>query len=462
MINLHETTYIREIEELDFCGYTWQKVSFDKYKPPYPIEPTEGEHDFRTCEGCMTAQHDNKKKLETQFNGTDKKLPFPLCCEWHKNLSKLKEFDRSHFANAAEITAQKITYVSVHITNRLKDAENGKTDLETALKDITDYIDYALESFGKMPTGCGEPLFRNYFLNRIIHPLKGLKKSEPRNHILSFLHKKQNPSPVAKDSPDLGELLKAYDKWMNFFPLELSLFADFKKEVKVTFPFLDGEPETNKYTGVTKGKLLTKKKFIKFLQVLTKRLIDTVKLYELALSGTIKNYKIFKSEFSDANLKAQNAAIIKDFEKGEAVYTETLIKWLQAQENYIINNKKRFKKMSKTTNDNTQTRTAAEIVKSFNAIDENGYKYTFQTDKDFKKFTSLLTDFFISDKYALPTRKIKLKLRTKTRTALKIFEIYKEHTEQPLQSNTAFFDVVRTLKPFSKQTNQQIYKLMTG
>ena len=82
------------------------------YALPYPIQPTIGEHDYHHCETCQ-ANHKQiigllKKKVKN----------FPNCCNSHKRLLTLKEFNRSDFKDADKQCADKVIFTYQHILNK--------------------------------------------------------------------------------------------------------------------------------------------------------------------------------------------------------------------------------------------------------------------------------------------------------------------------------------------------------
>ena len=158
MADRHTTLYINDISPVNFCGKTiaWQMNTDGAYEKPFETKPTTGEHDYKTCNGCQSVLKELIKRLTDKFEGNGQKKAFPLCCKGHAALNDLKEFDRASFVGIPEMVAKKILYTNQHIINY--------QDKENYYKEITDYIDYTVESFGQMPTKCGEPLFlSDYF-----------------------------------------------------------------------------------------------------------------------------------------------------------------------------------------------------------------------------------------------------------------------------------------------------------
>ena len=154
----HIKSYVKGIEVIPFCGTNIIKVNTTgNFEKPFEIEPIEGEHDFNTCKGCQTSIKEITKNLKKRFDGYEGKQGFPFCCTPHSNLIKLKEFDRASFEKVPEMVAKKIIYTNQQITN--------KYGSESWYKDVTDYIEWAIMSFGQMPENCGTPLYVDEYLN---------------------------------------------------------------------------------------------------------------------------------------------------------------------------------------------------------------------------------------------------------------------------------------------------------
>jgi hypothetical protein len=248
MIKRKTTFYVNKITPMEFCGrqVIWEMDLEGTFELPFEIEPTEGEHDFNKCENCQQYLKDLREAFTIKYEGNDKNLAFPLCCQHHSHLAKLKDFDRAAFHNVPEMVSRKIVYTKQHILNN-HNSENW-------YKIITDYIEWAVESFGKMPKDCGEPLYlSNYFLNVTALIEKNIEMPvEKKRKIIEFINAFQTPSKNIKT--DLNILLTTYQKWLAIFPFELNTyFGKLKHYFENQLPILNGEPEVNIYSGIAKG-----------------------------------------------------------------------------------------------------------------------------------------------------------------------------------------------------------------
>lgn len=331
MINRHTTFFVKGLKPIEFCGkpVMWQMDTNGAFEKPFETQPTEGEHDFTTCEGCQKTLKELIKRLTEKFEGNHKDgaKPFPFCCTHHSELTKLKEFNRADFVGVPEMVARKIIYTNSHIKNNHQS--------ETYYKDITDYIDYTVESFGQMP-GNAEPLYLSdyfFYITDLLERNTEVEKGR-KNRLLEFLEAYQTP-PTKNKNTDLNILLGTYQKWFKVFPFEISFFANLKPHFEKQLPILNGKPETNKYTGIAKAKMHTKGSLIDALLNLTKNLLDKVNVPELRKQGAITDIQANQLEFAEAELNTKTAEITKRYSKGELKYVKALKKWLQLHKDYF-------------------------------------------------------------------------------------------------------------------------------
>lgn len=323
-----------KLTTLNYCGNNLGSIVTPEQGfliEPIKTLPTKGEHDYKTCSRCQNTHNELIKILTARFNGTHTKggKPFPLCCEGHSNLMKIKELDKALFIPIPELTANKIIYTNQHITNNHQK--------ENYYDDITDYIEYTIQSFGQMPKGCGTPLFLDQYYFYLGYLLKQNTKISTvrKNKVLDFLEAYQTPTNKNKTT-DLNILISTYEKWLKVFPFDISFFSSLKDQFQNEIPILNGKPKLNKYTGLTSAKLHTKNSLIEYLQQLTKSLLKEVNVSELRKNGLVTDYQAKQLEFSDAELKTKVDEITKLFSKGELKYVKVLKKWLSFHKKYFM------------------------------------------------------------------------------------------------------------------------------
>lgn len=109
-----------------------------------------------------------------------------------------------------------------------------------------------------------------------------------------------------------------------------------------------------------------------------------------------------------------------------------------------------------------ESRTKKVISKIITNIDKQGWQYAFVSELDYNSFTDLLTNFFEYNPYTLPETIITLKRTCKTKVAKALGEIHKElSNENKLSTDTKYFELIRVLSHFNKETEENLYKALT-
>lgn len=330
MAKRHTTIDILSLKAVNFCGKTigWEaEASF--YEVPFEIEPTTGEeHDYKNCEKCSLNLATFTKNLQERFEGSLEAPGFPLCCSYHANLAKVSEFNRSDFVEVPKLTASKVIFANQHVINNIKS--------DTWYKDITDYLDWVIESFGQMPANCGEPLFLGAFYHWIADMLNRNDDLpiDRKKSILEFLSKRK----IGKDKPDAdwNILVNTYEKWLNAFPFELSsYFGNLRERFAASIPILNGNPEVNPYSGKVAGKIHTQSSLVQLLISLTKELLNAVDARSLVEQGIISDVYKHRFELESESLRIATGRLTKSFSKGELKYIKVLKKWLNLHKEYF-------------------------------------------------------------------------------------------------------------------------------
>jgi len=331
MINRHTTFFVNEIKPVEFCGKTvmWQMDLNGAFELPFEIEPTTGEHNYTTCEGCQKILTELTRRLTVKFEGNQQKKGFPFCCSYHSNLVKVKEFNRALFANVPVMVAKKIIYTNQHIIN------NHST--ENWYKGITDYIEWTVESFGQMPNDCGERLYLSDYFFYVTDLLKRNEemKAETKARLLEFLNTYQTPNENPKT--DLNVLLSTYQKWFKEFPFELnSYFGNLKQHFEKQLPILNGKPETNIYSGMAKVKMHTKSSLIEALINLTNSLLTQINGVTLYEKGLITDANKIKLELVINSRKLKLKQGYKNSSPNEEQrYRKILKEWFNDEKKFI-------------------------------------------------------------------------------------------------------------------------------
>ncbi|MEM0476765.1 MAG: hypothetical protein QW367_04020 [Candidatus Aenigmatarchaeota archaeon] len=116
----------------------------------------------------------------------------------------------------------------------------------------------------------------------------------------------------------------------------------------------------------------------------------------------------------------------------------------------------------KKYSDTPENKTKKTILEYFDNIDKKGWQYAFVSEQDYNLFTDLLTNFFDDKPYSLPQKTIQLKRDCKTKVAEVLGELHKELRKvKKLRPDTKYFQLIRVLSPFEKETEQDLYKALT-
>lgn len=202
---------------------------------------------------------------------------FPNCCDQHKAMVSKWWYNKANYSGIAEKIVKQLSYTEHHISERI--------NIDDWYKDITDYIEYNVSSFGHPAIGL------HLYLGNVQHYIKNTNCEIPkikRQVLIEFIETYYN-SPIDIDKTnktDLNVLYSTYQKWFKVFPFEISFFSTLKPHFEKQLPILNGKPETNKYTGIAKAKMHTKGSLIDVLLNLTNNLItqiNTTTLYEKGL-----------------------------------------------------------------------------------------------------------------------------------------------------------------------------------
>ena len=320
---------IDNITEFEYFGSKIIKLETKGFfQLPFEIDPTKGKHDYNSCEECQKSITTITNALTGKFNGNKEKNEFPLCCSAHPNLLKLEGFKRELFAQVPAMVARKVVYTKQHITNNI--------DLGNWHKSITDYLEWVIESFGQMPSDCGERLFLSDYYHYISEALKEVKDidSNKKDALLKFIAVYQEPNNNSKS--DFITLVNTYQTWIKEFPFELNnYFGNQKKEFINHLPIIDGELEINMFSGKAKVKMHTQSSLIMVLVNLTKQLLNTIDAKHLIEKGLIADYNKHQFELYTKSLQTATSIITQNFSVGELEYVEAINKWLELHKNYF-------------------------------------------------------------------------------------------------------------------------------
>ena len=342
--------------------------------PPYSIEETKGEHDWKHCQTCKENHDYIKTNLEQRLKS------FPSCCKSHQNLLDIQNFDIKAYSKCDEMCADKVIYSYQHILNN-QDKADWKEDIE-------DYLSYAIRSFGCFPPKCGEPLFLNdyfFYLKNLIE--KGNIKENVKDFLIAFLNKFSSPSKDDRD-PFVWKL-KIYDKWLSIFPFEMKAFKGLKETFEGKTPIIIKTTHINRYSGAISVTFVSDIELAKQLLDISEKLLSKIDLSELKDAPILqKHLQYFTTKIYKNGLKNLTDSI-----KGKQFKFEKFIdEWLKIQKEYvssIVNT------ISITQISDSETDSYHEAIKRIMDFknyleDKDGYAILHAIPKVSEKFIQLL------------------------------------------------------------------------
>lgn len=313
--------FMDEMKTHTYCNKKWVELRGSTFELPSETMETSGAHDYKICSKCI----DNHKRIYEGAKVSFEKFPF--CCDEHTKLSTKKWFDKKAFGDVPLQYANKIIFTTQHIKNFIEN--------EDWYKEITDYIDYTVLSFGQMPKDCGEPFFVSSYLKDVREYLKNRKKDNAgkTTRIIDYINSYFNPEENRKI--ELNVLLSIYQTWLNIFPFEISYFKDLRQKFERDIPLLAAKPEYNKYAGLSKVKMQTKSGLIKVLVSKTKELLGKIDASELLRKNAINDTKVHTYELISESHRIKQLSLLGDYSIGEKEYIELVQNWLSNEKNFF-------------------------------------------------------------------------------------------------------------------------------
>ena len=248
---------------------------------------------------------------------------FPNCCDQHKAMVSKWWYNKANYSGIAEKIVKQLSYTEHHISERI--------NIDDWYKDITDYIEYNVSSFGHPAIGL------HLYLANVQRYIKITNSEIPeikRQRLIEFIETYYNSPKTPKT--DFNILLGTYQKWLKVFPFEISFFANLKPHFEKQLPILNGKPETNKYTGIAKAKMHTKGSLIDVLLNLTNNLltqINTTTLYEKGLLTEPQKIKL-ELVLNERKMKLKQGYVNSSKDE-EQRYRKILKEWFADEKRFI-------------------------------------------------------------------------------------------------------------------------------
>lgn len=326
-MNRNQHFFVNNIKTIKACDSEMICFEGSAFEKQFEIKYfKEEKHNLDTCEGCRNAYKTILQQMEVYYN------TFPLCCEFHRKLIKEPWFNKRDFKDLPKMVADKVLFTHHHIINKL-DTDNWKEEL-------TNYIEYAIASFGQIPNGYGEPIALSKYLKYLIELQEGFKLEDENRkyrdrqlYIINFIKNYSKPSNDVKT--DLNLLLSIYNKWYKIFPFEIPLFANLKNHFSKKLPLVSEKPKVNPYLGTAKVKLLTQDRLFEHLMSITSQILATIDTTQLLEEEYITDSTKYQFDIKKKTHKLNQELLLKEFTKGEKRYIKTIKKWLDNEKNFL-------------------------------------------------------------------------------------------------------------------------------
>ncbi|MCG2419988.1 hypothetical protein K8089_13240 [Aequorivita sp. F47161] len=425
------------------------------YEVPFATEPTKGEHSLESCENCRK----HRLTLIDEINEIVK--DFPNCCDNHKNLNNKGYFNITDFNGIAEMIADKVLYSYHHIINNL--------DSEDWYSDIIAYLNYSIESFGKMPSDCGEPFQLSTFYSALMRLLKNIEK-EIKSDKITIVEVRTRMNKVIKlidienepleevNRTDFNLLLTKYDEWFKAFPFDLPYFRNLKPKFKRVIPLQTGRTRYNKYLGTTENEKHTNESLTVYLLQITQNIISNINGATLYEKGLLSNTDKIDIDLLVQHRKLQALELSKMPNSKSEDYIKVLKKWFKQEMRFI-------KKITPKLKDLPPSQPDFTFINNFDQVEANKvYEYFFDKLVKTKYIDeTTLQDYLISafQEKQKPNRRITIHNKSTNKKVQEVFyNYYKDIAGKPYGKQQNYvellgnyfigFDTKKLITNFSK------------
>ncbi|MEO6488615.1 MAG: hypothetical protein ABIO04_01635, partial [Ferruginibacter sp.] len=287
--------------------------------PTYPLKEYKEPENFPNC--CP--YHSELMKISNE-----KFDKFPDCCERHKKLKTAQWFNKSNYSYLPLKVVTTLAY-TIHCISKCLESENW-------YREITDYIDVTMYSYGQLPQGFGSPVGIELYANNLERNIEKENEipDDKKNRILHYI--KNWGMPVSEvEEIDLILLITTYKTWLKDFPFEIPFFLNLKEHFEKQMPILSGKGETNIYTGITAFKLTTYKGLIEFLVATTEKILNEVNTLVLYEKGQITDIQKTNIDVINASHRFNLKNIKSTQNKERKQYSKIIKTWFKYEREYL-------------------------------------------------------------------------------------------------------------------------------
>ena len=257
-----------------------------------------------------------------------KMAKFPDCCKRHAKLHGAPWFNKEHYNYVPQKFINTLAY-TWHCIGECIEHENW-------FKEITDYIEYTIQSYGQLPDGYGSSVGIELYYDHLTNNLESESEipAEKKKMLISFLQNYRRPAETFNNT-DLNALIGVYKEWMSLFPFEISFFQEIKPYFEKQMPLLTGPGHTNIYTGLTAFKLKSKKQLLDFLQASTLLMLKEINTKKLCENNLLTDIKKTQLEILLAKRKMELEELDNSTTSDKHYFIKLLKKWLNGEKRFL-------------------------------------------------------------------------------------------------------------------------------
>ncbi|QMW02301.1 hypothetical protein [Spirosoma foliorum] len=195
--------------------------------------------------------------------------------------------------------------------------------------EITNYIDYIIESLGKPALGL------DIYIHALAFYLENEVKLSNRDKVEALLDFILPKTEDAIEDVDLNELFNTYQKWLTFFPFELKPFSHLKDDYRNPLPILIENGVHNPYTKKFRVRFKTRKQLLGWLLEKTERTLAAAESEKLIEAGLIQDKNSHHADLFREAHRVKQKALLNRFSKREAQYVKIIGEWLKNEKEYF-------------------------------------------------------------------------------------------------------------------------------
>ena len=387
-----KTFYITKTSEIEFCGEKLIHVEGGEFEFPFQVKSTKTKHSLENCKDCQ----ETHKLLISEFAERAKK--FPKCCKNHSKLFEIPEFVVGNYQEVPKWAADKIMFSYHHFMEWI--------DHDSWYREITDYFEYCIESYGSFPYQYGEPFLLGSYSSCLLFRIESIRKELESDtiskreldsrvdRIVNYLESLSNAKLQKNRDKNFNLLLEKYNTWFKLFPFDLEYFKPLKRTFQKRIPVFRNI-KRNKYLGTTKMELHSIEDFTEILINTTKDILAKINALSLYEKGELSNTEKLKLDLILQKRKLEVKELSLKSTKTERGYVRILKEWLKGEKEFVKEIKPYLKDVKRTEPNEKLTINQialklfyeGEIISKENCndiINEYGHK---SGDKLYQRFT---------------------------------------------------------------------------